>query len=80
MIREPALESVDQSAAVDALARDAAVRILVFDDHPDPDHVTLVSPDGQRQGAYIAPDALNDDSYEIAFYEKARRPRRRRQR
>jgi hypothetical protein len=70
VVREPMLEHVDQAAAIDALARLSGARVLIFDEHPDPDHVTLASPDGTRQGAYIDPDALNDDSYEIAFYEK----------
>ncbi len=70
VVREPGLERVDQAAAIDRLARDTGARLLVFDDSPEPDHVTLVSPDGARRGAYIDPDALDDDSYEIALYEK----------
>lgn len=70
VVREPTLEEVDQVAAIYTLARDAAVRVLVFDDSPEPDHVTLISSDGTRQDAYIDSDALNDDSYEIAFYQK----------
>lgn len=70
VVREPTLEHVEQAAAIDALARQTAARVLVFDEHPDPDHVTLVTPDGTRQGAFVDPDALNEDSYEIAFYEK----------
>jgi hypothetical protein len=70
VVREPELEGVEQATAIDTLAREAGVNLLVFDDTPEPDHVTLVSPDGTRRGAYIDADALDNDSYEIAFYEK----------
>lgn len=68
-VKEPSLEHVDEVAAIDALARQTGARLIVFDDSPEPDHVLLVEPDGTRRGAYVDPDALDHDSYEIAFYE-----------
>lgn len=69
IVRDESLHHVAQDPALDALARETGAKLIVFDDSPEPDHVVLIEPDGIRRGAYVDPDALNDDSYEIAFYE-----------
>ncbi len=68
-VRDTSLTPPDEDEAFDDLARQTGARLIVFDDSPEPDHVTVVAPDGSRRGAYIDPDALDEDTYEIERWD-----------